>query len=125
MTYSGSVGQTFKHHELGLSDSQVIEMYTMMQMARVFDERCMLLQRAGKINFHVSGIGQEAAQVGAAFALDREQDYFLPYYRDYGFVLSVGMTLRELMLSVFAKAEDLTAGAARCRGISAARSCAL
>ncbi|WP_028560026.1 thiamine pyrophosphate-dependent dehydrogenase E1 component subunit alpha [Paenibacillus pinihumi] len=110
MTYSGSVGQTFKHHELGLSDSQVIEMYTMMQMARVFDERCMLLQRAGKINFHVSGIGQEAAQVGAAFALDREQDYFLPYYRDYGFVLSVGMTLRELMLSVFAKAEDPNSG---------------
>ncbi|WP_270170486.1 thiamine pyrophosphate-dependent dehydrogenase E1 component subunit alpha [Paenibacillus sp. SYP-B4298] len=110
MTYSGSVGQTFRHHELGLSDEQVIEMYTMMQTARAFDERCMLLQRAGKINFHVSGIGQEATQVAAAFALDRAQDYFLPYYRDYGFVLSVGMTLRELMLSVFAKAEDPNSG---------------
>lgn len=70
----------------------------------------MLLQRAGKINFHVSGIGQEAAQVGAAFALDREKDYFLPYYRDYGFVLAVGMTPRELMLSAFAKADDPNSG---------------
>ncbi|MBU5443007.1 thiamine pyrophosphate-dependent dehydrogenase E1 component subunit alpha [Paenibacillus sp. MSJ-34] len=98
--------QQTKHEQLGLTDEQVIEMYKYMLLARKFDERTLLLQRAGKINFHVSGIGQECAQVAAAFALDREHDYFLPYYRDYGFVLSVGMTVRELMLSVFAKAED-------------------
>ncbi|MBD2847311.1 thiamine pyrophosphate-dependent dehydrogenase E1 component subunit alpha [Paenibacillus sp. IB182496] len=109
MTKSGSAQQTL-HDELGLTDKEAVEMYVSMQKARAFDERCMLLQRAGKINFHVSGIGQEAAQVGAAFALDRSQDYFLPYYRDYGFVLSVGMTLKELMLSVFAKAEDPNSG---------------
>ncbi len=71
-------------------------MYVTMVTARKFDERMLLLQRAGKINFHVSGVGQEAAQVAAAFALDRDNDYFLPYYRDYGFVLSVGMTVRDL-----------------------------
>ena len=48
--------------------------------------------------------------MGAAFGLDRDHDYFLPYYRDYGFVLAVGMTPRELMLSAFAKAEDPTSG---------------
>ncbi|WIV21549.1 thiamine pyrophosphate-dependent dehydrogenase E1 component subunit alpha [Paenibacillus polygoni] len=100
----------YKHNELGLSDGQVIDMYKYMLLARKFDERCMLLQRAGKINFHVSGIGQETAQVAAAFALDREKDYFLPYYRDYGFVMAVGMTPRELMLSAFAKAEDPNSG---------------
>lgn len=101
-----SIGQLSKHRQLGLSDQQAIDMYTYMLHARKFDERGFLLQRSGKIAFHVSGIGQETAQVAAAFALNREEDYFLPYYRDYGFVLSVGMTLRELMLSVFAKAED-------------------
>jgi len=110
MTPSTSTGQSFRHIQLGISNEQAIEMYTMMLTARRFDERVLLLQRAGKINFHVSGIGQEVAQVAAAFALDRESDYFLPYYRDYGFVLSVGMTLRELMLSVFAKAEDPNSG---------------
>ncbi|MEF2964435.1 thiamine pyrophosphate-dependent dehydrogenase E1 component subunit alpha [Paenibacillus sp. M1] len=99
-----------KHEQLGLSDAEVVDMYKYMLLARKFDERNLLLQRAGKINFHVSGIGQETAQVAAAFALDRERDYFLPYYRDYGFVLAVGMTLTELMLSAFAKADDPNSG---------------
>ena len=99
-----------RHAQLGLTDGQVLDMYKYMMLARKFDERNMLLQRAGKINFHVSGIGQETCQVAAAYALDREKDYFLPYYRDYGFVLTVGMTLRELMLSAFAKAEDPNSG---------------
>ncbi|WP_106768068.1 thiamine pyrophosphate-dependent dehydrogenase E1 component subunit alpha [Paenibacillus faecalis] len=99
-----------RHEQLGLTDGQVLDMYKYMMLARKFDERNLLLQRAGKINFHVSGVGQEACQVAAAFALDREKDYFLPYYRDYGFVLAVGMTARDLMLSAFAKAEDPNSG---------------
>lgn len=110
MTQSASTGQNVRHSELGLSDEQAIDMYATMVTARKFDERMLLLQRAGKINFHVSGVGQEVAQVAAAFALDRENDYYLPYYRDYGFVLAVGMTLRDLLLSVFAKAEDPNSG---------------
>lgn len=105
-----SIGQLTKHRQLGLSDTQVIEMYAKMMLARKYDERALLLQRSGKINFHVSGIGQEPAQVGAAFALEKGTDYFFPYYRDYGFVLSVGMTVKDLMLSLFAKAEDPTSG---------------
>ncbi|CAG7642028.1 thiamine pyrophosphate-dependent dehydrogenase E1 component subunit alpha [Paenibacillus allorhizosphaerae] len=105
-----SVGQLLKHRQLGLTDEQVIEMYTYMLKARTFDERSFVLQRSGKIAFHVSGIGQETAQVAAAFALNKQKDYFLPYYRDYGFVLTVGMTMRELMLSVFTKAEDPNSG---------------
>ncbi|MFC5650899.1 thiamine pyrophosphate-dependent dehydrogenase E1 component subunit alpha [Paenibacillus solisilvae] len=110
MTKSESATQQSRHTMLGLSDEQAIEIYELMLTSRRYDERCLLLQRAGKINFHVSGIGQEATQVGAAFALNRDIDYYLPYYRDYAFVLSVGMTLRELMLSVFAKADDPNSG---------------
>lgn len=105
-----SIGQMTKHRTLGLTDEQVRSMYRNMVTARKFDERSLLLQRAGKIAFHVSGIGQEAAQVGAAFALEKGEDFFLPYYRDYAFVLSVGMTLKELMLAAFAKAEDPNSG---------------
>lgn len=105
-----TVTEQNRHEQLGLTDGQVLDMYKYMMLARKFDERNLLLQRAGKINFHVSGIGQEACQAAAAFALDREKDYFLPYYRDYAFVLAVGMTPRELMLSAFAKAEDPNSG---------------
>ncbi|ENQ3078932.1 2-oxoisovalerate dehydrogenase [Bacillus pseudomycoides] len=99
-----------RHEELGLSDEQVLEMYRTMLLARKIDERMWLLNRAGKIPFVISCQGQEAAQVGAAFALDREKDYALPYYRDMGVVLAFGMTAKELMLSGFAKAEDPNSG---------------
>jgi 2-oxoisovalerate dehydrogenase E1 component alpha subunit len=99
-----------RHHQLGLTDEQALQMYTIMLKARKFDERATLLQRSGKTAFHISSIGQEAAQVGAAFALEKRQDYFLPYYRDYAFVLSVGMTLKELLLAALFKAEDINGG---------------
>jgi len=99
-----------RHEELGLTDEQVIEMYRMMVLARKIDERMWLLNRAGKIPFVISCQGQEAAQVGAAFALDRQKDYVAPYYRDVGVVLAFGMTSKELFLSGFAKAEDPNSG---------------
>ncbi|CAM3798631.1 thiamine pyrophosphate-dependent dehydrogenase E1 component subunit alpha [Mesobacillus zeae] len=99
-----------RHAKLGLSDDQVLEIYETMLRARRIDERMWLLNRAGKIPFVISCQGQEAAQVGAAYALDKEKDYVLPYYRDMGVVLSFGMTARELMLSAFAKAEDPNSG---------------
>jgi 2-oxoisovalerate dehydrogenase E1 component alpha subunit len=99
-----------RHKALGLSDDKVLEMYETMLMARKIDERMWLLNRAGKIPFVISCQGQEAAQVGAAYALDREKDYVLPYYRDMGVVLTFGMTAKDLMLSGFAKAEDPNSG---------------
>lgn len=105
-----SIGQWTMHRTLGLSDEEAVQMYVNMVKARNFDERSLLLQRSGKIAFHISGIGQEATQVGAAFALKPGTDLFFPYYRDYAFVLSVGMTLKELMLAAFAKAEDPSSG---------------
>ncbi|MDB4868832.1 MAG: 2-oxoisovalerate dehydrogenase subunit alpha [Cohnella sp.] len=105
-----SLPNVTKHRQLGLMDDQVLKMYSVMVLARKFDERATLIQRSGKTAFHISSIGQETAQVAAAFALEPHHDYFLPYYRDYAFVLSVGMTVRELMLALFLKAEDVNGG---------------
>jgi 2-oxoisovalerate dehydrogenase E1 component alpha subunit len=99
-----------RHKALGLTDEKVLEMYETMLLARRVDERMWLLNRAGKIPFVISCQGQEAAQVGAAFALDKEKDYVLPYYRDMGVVLTFGMTPKDLMLSGFAKREDPNSG---------------
>jgi 2-oxoisovalerate dehydrogenase E1 component alpha subunit len=99
-----------RHKSLGLSDDQVLDMFRTMLLARRIDERMWLLNRAGKIPFVISCQGQEAAQVGASYALDREKDYALPYYRDMGVVLAFGMTAQDLMLSGFAKAEDPNSG---------------
>ncbi|MFC7364887.1 MULTISPECIES: thiamine pyrophosphate-dependent dehydrogenase E1 component subunit alpha [Bhargavaea] len=99
-----------RHEQLGLTNEQVLRMYETMLTARRLDERMWLLNRSGKIPFVISCQGQEAAQVGAAFALDTEKDYIAPYYRDMGVVLHFGMTPKDLMLSAFAKAEDPNSG---------------
>jgi 2-oxoisovalerate dehydrogenase E1 component alpha subunit len=99
-----------KHTALGLTDHDVIQMYEMIVTTRKYDERAHLLQRAGKVPFHVSGIGQETAQVAAAYALVPGTDLFFPYYRDYGFMLQVGMSLQDLMMQLFQKAADPNSG---------------
>ncbi len=99
-----------RHQELGLSDEQAIDIYRTMLLARKIDERMWLLNRSGKIPFVISCQGQEAQQVGAAFALNREEDYVLPYYRDMGVVLAFGMTAKDLMMSGFAKKDDPSSG---------------
>lgn len=99
-----------RHQQLGLSDEKVLDMYESMLLARRIDERMWLLNRAGKVPFVVSCQGQEAAQIGAGYALDREVDYLLPYYRDLGLVLTFGMSPKDVFLSGFAKAEDPNSG---------------
>ena len=72
--HKGSVYDILLRHEhLGLTDKMLLEMYETMLLARRIDERMWLLNRAGKIPFVISCQGQEAAQVGAAFALDRDK----------------------------------------------------
>jgi 2-oxoisovalerate dehydrogenase E1 component alpha subunit len=105
-----SIGQLMKHRDLGLSDERAVQMYEIMHLARKYEERGLMLQRAGKVAFHVAGITQEASQAAMALALQPGKDYFLPYYRDFAFVLGVGMTVKDLMLSLFAKAEDPNSG---------------
>ena len=94
----------------GLPADLLLDMYTAMLRARRLDERCWILHRQGKIAFHISGMGHEAAQVGIAFAMRRGEDHFLPYYRDMAMVLACGMTPLDVMLGVFGKQGDPSSG---------------
>lgn len=94
-----------------LSGETKLEMYWMMLLARRLDERAWVLHRQGKIAFHISGIGQEAAQVGAAFALRRGEDWVTPYYRDLALMLCLGYTPRDFMLALMGKKGEPTSGA--------------
>jgi 2-oxoisovalerate dehydrogenase E1 component alpha subunit len=89
-----------------LDEGQLLEMYWFMLLSRRLDERAWVLHRQGKIAFHVSGMGHEATQVGAAFAINRGVDYVNPYYRDIALSLALGMTPTDYMLSLFGKKDD-------------------
>lgn len=92
-----------------LSPEKLLKMYRDMVLTRMLDERMWLLNRAGKAPFIVPCSGQEATQIGWASAM-RPTDAFLPYYRDMGVVVALGMSARDLMLSLFARAEDPNSG---------------
>ena len=92
-------------------EESLLEMYWTMLLARRLDERAWVLHRQGKIAFHISGIGHEAAQVGAVFALRREQDWVVPYYRDLAMMLALGLTPREFVLGLMGKKGEPSSGA--------------
>lgn len=89
--------------DLTLPDETLLEMYWIMLLARRLDERAWALHRQGKIAFHISGIGHEGAQVGAAFAIRRGYDWVSPYYRDLTLMLALGYTPRDFILSLMGK----------------------
>ncbi|MCH7786605.1 MAG: thiamine pyrophosphate-dependent dehydrogenase E1 component subunit alpha [Chloroflexi bacterium] len=94
----------------GLTHWDLLEMYGTMVMARALYERMWLLNRSGKAPFIVTGEGHEAAQVGSAYAVREGYDFMLPYYRDLGVVLTLGMTPQEVMLNLFNRAADPNGG---------------
>ncbi len=98
------------HGSLGLRDDQVIEMYRLMLLTRRVDDRMFALQRQGRAAFVLGSSGHEAVQVASTFALDRDQDWILPYYRDMGVALGWGFTPLEVFLAVFAKKDDVFSG---------------
>jgi 2-oxoisovalerate dehydrogenase E1 component subunit alpha len=98
------------HEELGLSPEQLCEMFETMLLARAVDERQWILNRQGREAFHISCQGHEGSGVGSAFALDRDRDVMVPYYRSLAAVMAFGVTPYELFLSALAKAEDPMTG---------------
>src|SRR3989344_5233646 len=78
-----------------LTDNEIKEMYRLMVEARQFDEKALKLQRSGRLGTLASLHGQEAAQVGSAYALD-EIDWMVPSYREHGVYLTRGVPLYKL-----------------------------
>lgn len=94
-----------------LSREQKIDMFWYLLLSRRLDERAWVLHRQGKIAFHISGIGQEAAQIGAVYAIKKGKDWLVPYYRDLAMVLAMGMTPAEFVRSLMGKTDEPTSGA--------------
>lgn len=95
---------------IGLDNERLVELYQVMLTARLVQDRMFVLQRQGRAAFAITGQGHEAAQVGSAAALKAGVDWVIPYYRDVGVCLTLGMTAREIMLDFLARAEGPCSG---------------
>ena len=94
----------------GYTKKALIELYTKMVTARRSDEKMMILLRQGKAFFLTSCAGHEVAQLAAAQNIKPGVDWAYVYYRDAAFVLGLGTTSREHLLSFLAKNDDPDSG---------------
>ncbi|MFC1641362.1 thiamine pyrophosphate-dependent dehydrogenase E1 component subunit alpha [Myxococcota bacterium] len=102
-------GDADPSHDPGLAPDEVTALYRHMVTTRIVDERLLTLQRQGRIGFHVGSLGEEAAIVGAAFAL-LPQDWLFPCYREFGAALLRGLSFEQLLDNVFGNAGDSAHG---------------
>ena len=82
----GGYAERVEH--LGLDDLR--DRYRRMALVRRVDVEATALQRQGELALWASCSGQEAAQVGAAAALAR-QDHVFPSYREHGIAIGRGL----------------------------------
>ncbi|WP_214722351.1 pyruvate dehydrogenase (acetyl-transferring) E1 component subunit alpha [Exiguobacterium sp. s192] len=66
-----------------------LALFTHMNRIRTFDRKAINLQRQGRLGTYAPFEGQEAAQVGSAYAL-HNKDWVFPTYRDHGATLTFG-----------------------------------
>ena len=81
-----AVGDT----DVGLDPADLRELLRWMVLARRLDRECMALQRQGELTVYPPFEGQEAAQIGSAFALGAD-DFVFPSFRELAVALVRGV----------------------------------
>ncbi len=76
-----------------LSADQQRELYQLMAAVRHLDVSTIGWQRQGIIPGYAPGRGQEAAQVGSAYALEKGKDFIFPTYREVGVARAWGVDM--------------------------------
>ncbi|KAF7299672.1 2-oxoisovalerate dehydrogenase subunit alpha [Mycena chlorophos] len=94
-----------------IDQSLARRLYENMQLLPTLDTVLYNVQRQGKISFHMTSHGEEGTIIGAAAALDPE-DEVLGQYREMGVLLWRGFGIDNVMAQCFGNQED-TSGKGR------------
>ncbi len=93
-----------------LTSEQKLELYYLLKLTRAVEEIVVRLYKQGRV---VGGVylsrGMEAASVGAAYALERE-DVLFPIHRDTGAHLAKGQSPRAIFLQYLGRANSPSRG---------------
>lgn len=90
-------GELDKALEPKVSDADWCKLYKTMLLTRRLDERCLHMQRQGRIGTYGPCKGQEASPLGFAYAMKKE-DWFVPSYRELSAFLWRGWDIGRYML---------------------------
>lgn len=91
----GCIGES-QNHDIALTGEQLRDLYRLMALSRRVDRQAINLTRQGALGVFASSLGQEAAQVGAVFALD-QLDWLFPSYRDTVGTFARGVDIVEIL----------------------------
>jgi pyruvate dehydrogenase E1 component alpha subunit len=83
--------------DLGLKEEDLREIYRLMALSRRADLEATALQRQGELAVYPPLLGQEAAQVGSAYALS-DEDFVFPSYREMAAGIVRGVDVVEYLL---------------------------
>src|SRR6202040_3319877 len=88
---------------------EYLQLRRWMRMAKALDDRMHILVKQGRAPFVGSSRGHEGIQVASTAALGPD-DWLVPHYRGLANSIVRGLTMKEWMLAVFAKAADPLSG---------------
>ncbi|MBS4204238.1 pyruvate dehydrogenase (acetyl-transferring) E1 component subunit alpha [Lederbergia citrea] len=80
-----------------LDEGFVKKIYRQLILVRTFDRKAISLQRQDRLGTYAPFEGQEAAQVGSAMALQKD-DWLFPTYRDHAATITFGHSLTTVFL---------------------------
>ncbi|MDY0236116.1 MAG: pyruvate dehydrogenase (acetyl-transferring) E1 component subunit alpha [Gudongella sp.] len=80
-----------------LSDDELLRIYKLMLFTRTIDDRALSYQRQGRMLTYAPNSGQEAAQIGSAFPMEKD-DFLVPAFRELGAWLTRGAPLKNIYL---------------------------
>lgn len=98
-------GSINEKEEPAIPVQDLLKLYRTMVLTREFDDRMMKLQRQGRIGFYLQSLGEEAAHIGAAFALE-PQDWIYPSYREPGAAFYRGFPLVKYVSQLIGNSND-------------------
>ena len=81
----------------GLSSGQIRELFEWMVFARIFDDIAIRLQREGRMGTYPPMVGEEAAIVGTAYAMKRN-DWLFWSYRENAAAMMKGAPVERILL---------------------------
>jgi len=103
-------GSTYTGADLPDIDKELaLKIYNTLAFHRVLDERMVASQRQGRLSFYMTALGEEAASVGGAAAL-QPQDMIMTQYREQGVLMFRGFSLENFMNQMFSNGKDLGKG---------------
>ena len=105
----GDDGKVAADRDPKIDPADLRRLYRGMVLLRHLDERMLRLQRQGRLGFYMTSTGEEAAQMGSAYAL-RKDDWIFPSYREPGVAFWRGYPLYDFMCQLMGNAADPVKG---------------